>query len=84
VTVDDPALEAKLQAVREGTEYRVALTYSPTGRETASIVRRMLTLTTDDPRQPIFKIPVTVLLPRKPPGAARDVDGASRTAGTGR
>jgi hypothetical protein len=56
VSVDDPKLQAKLETVREGREYRVALTYS--GGYPAGTVRKTLSITTDDPKQPELIVPI--------------------------
>jgi hypothetical protein len=56
VSVDDPKLLTKLETVHPGQEYRVALTY--TGGYAAGTVRKTLTLTTDDPKQPELSIPI--------------------------
>lgn len=69
VSVDDPKLEAKLLTLREGEEYRVVLTY--TGGWDGGLVRRTLTIATDDPKQPEIRIPVEAVLPQTPPPARR-------------
>ncbi len=66
VSVDDPKLETTLETVREGQEYRVVVTYN--GGWEGPVVRKTLTVTTDDAKQPEFKIPVQAMLP--PPAAA--------------
>jgi hypothetical protein len=56
VAVSDPHLAAKLETVRDGAEYRVTVTYAggwDTGRR-----QQTLTVTTDDPKQPVIEIPV--------------------------
>jgi hypothetical protein len=54
--IDDPKLQAKLETVREGQEYRVTVSYL--GGWPAGVVQRTLTMTTDDSKQPEIKIPV--------------------------
>jgi uncharacterized protein DUF1573 len=66
VSVDDPKLETQLETVQEGQEYRVLVTYN--GGWEGPVVRKTLTVTTDDAKQPEFKIPVQAMLP--PPTAA--------------
>jgi hypothetical protein len=61
VAVDDPQLSAKVETVREGAEYRVTVTYAG-GWETTGMRRQTLTVTTDDPQQPVIKIPVQASL----------------------
>ncbi len=56
VTADDPKLKARLETIRAGAEYRITVTYA-TGRD-AMQHRRTLTVTTDDPKQPLLRIPV--------------------------
>jgi hypothetical protein len=60
ISVDDPKLAAKLETVREGEEYRITVTYAG-GWETG-LVRKTLTVTTDDPKQPVFRIPIQALI----------------------
>jgi uncharacterized protein DUF1573 len=61
VAVDDPKLETKLETIRDGREYRVMVTYN--GGWEGGTVKRMLTVTTDDPKQPELKVPVQAILP---------------------
>jgi hypothetical protein len=72
VAVDDPKLAAKLETVRDGAEYRVAVTYA--GGWEAGVKRRTLTLATDDPQQPTITVPVQAIMQPKseatPPAAA--------------
>jgi hypothetical protein len=67
-TVDDPKLEAEVRTLREGEEYRVILTY--TGGWAGGTIRRALTVTTDDPKQPEIRIPVEATLPQTSPRTA--------------
>jgi hypothetical protein len=55
-SIDDPKLKAKVEAVRDGQEYRVTVSYL--GGWTAGVINRTLKLTTDDPKQPELQIPV--------------------------
>jgi hypothetical protein len=67
VAVDDPNLAPKLETVRDGAEYRVTVTYAggwDTGRR-----RQKLTVTTDDPKQPVIEIPVQAVVQAKIPDA---------------
>jgi hypothetical protein len=74
VAVDDPKLDAKVETVRDGLEYRVTVKYS--GGWTQDRVQKTLTVTTDDAKQPELKIPVLGMTQRPPqfqtiaPGAA--------------
>jgi len=63
VTVHDPHLAAKLETVREGMEYRVNVTYA--GGWDAGRQRQTLTVTTDDPKQPVIEIPVQAAVQAK-------------------
>jgi uncharacterized protein DUF1573 len=67
VSADDPKLEAKLEPVREGQEYRVTVSY--TGGWDVGTVQRTLTITTDDPKQPEIKVPVHAIV--QSPAVAR-------------
>jgi hypothetical protein len=63
VTVNDSHLTTKLETVRDGAEYRVTLTYAGgwhTGRR-----RQLLTVTTDDPKQPVIEVPVQAVVQAK-------------------
>lgn len=62
VSVDDPKLQTKLDTVREGQEYQVTVTYA--GGWQADRTQKMLTVTTDDPKQPELKIPVMAIVQR--------------------
>jgi hypothetical protein len=62
VAVDDEKLEAKLETLKNGREYRVLITYH--GGWEAGLVRKTLTVTTDDPKQPQIRVPVQVALPQ--------------------
>jgi hypothetical protein len=64
VTVDDEKLEAKLETLKIGREYRVLITYN--GGWEAGLVRKTLTVSTDDPKQPQIRVPVQVALPQPP------------------
>jgi hypothetical protein len=59
-TLDDPKLAAKLETVRDGAEYRVTVTYA--GGWEPGFIRKTLTVTTDDPRQSVIKIPVQAVV----------------------
>lgn len=59
-SVDDPKLQAKLETVRDGAEYRVTVTYS--GGWEPGIIRKTLTLTTDDPKQPVITVPIQAVV----------------------
>jgi hypothetical protein len=59
-TVDDPKLQAKLETAREGQEYRVRLSYH--GGWGVGQVQKTLTLATDDPKQPLIKVPVLAIV----------------------
>ncbi len=59
-TVDDPKLEAWLETVHAGEEYRVTVTYAG-GWETG-LVKKTLTVITDDPKQPVLKIPIQAVV----------------------
>jgi uncharacterized protein DUF1573 len=56
VAVSDPHLAAKLETVRDGAEYRVTVTYA--GGWDPGRRQQTLTVTTDDPQQPVIEIPV--------------------------
>jgi Protein of unknown function (DUF1573) len=60
VAVDDPHLVATLETVRDGAEYRVTVTYA--GGWDAGPRRQTLTVTTDDPKQPVIQIPVQAVV----------------------
>jgi hypothetical protein len=63
VTANDPNLTPKRETVRDGAEYRVTVTYAggwDTGRQV-----RSLTVTTDDPKQPVIEIPVQAFVQAK-------------------
>jgi hypothetical protein len=60
VAADDPKLQAKLETVRDGLEYRVTVSYG--GGWEAGVVQKQVTVTTDDPKQPELKIPVHAML----------------------
>lgn len=63
VTVDDPKLQPKLETVREGAEYRITVTYA--GGWDLGVANKTLTVTTDDAKQPILKIPVQAVVQEK-------------------
>jgi len=63
ITVNDPNLAAKLETVREGAEYRVTVSYS--GGWDPGVRRETLTVTTDDPKQPVIEIPVRAAVQAK-------------------
>jgi hypothetical protein len=56
VVVSDPHLSSKLETVRDGAEYRVTVTYTGGWDPGRSV--RTLTVTTDDPKQPVIEIPI--------------------------
>lgn len=60
VTSDDPKLQGKLESIREGAEYRLTVTYS--GNWEPGPARKTLTVTTDDPEQPVLKIPIQAVI----------------------
>lgn len=60
VAVDDPHLMAGLETVRDGAEYRVTVTYA--GGWDAGPRRQTLTITTDDPKQPVIQVPVQAVV----------------------
>jgi hypothetical protein len=64
--VDDPKLQARLETVRGGQEYRVFVRYG--GGWDAGQVRKTLTVATDDPAQPVIKVPVLATV-QSPPAA---------------
>jgi hypothetical protein len=58
--VSDPHLSSQLETVRDGAEYRVTVTYTggwETGRR-----QQTLTVTTDDPKQPVIEVPVQAIV----------------------
>jgi len=59
-SLDDPKLVAKLETVRDGAEYRVTVTYA--GGWEPGFIRKTLTVTTDDPKQSVIKIPVQAVV----------------------
>lgn len=59
-TVDDPKVQARLQTVRDGAEYLVTVTYA--GGWEPGIIRKTLTITTDDPKQPVITVPVQAVV----------------------
>jgi len=68
VTVDDAKVQARLETVRDGHEYRVVLTYS--GGWEVGAVRRTVSVTTDDARQPVLNIPLEAEVRIQAAGAA--------------
>jgi hypothetical protein len=60
VAVDDEKLQAKLETVRDGSEYRITVTYA--GGWDTGLVKKTLTVTTDDPKQPVIDIPVQAVI----------------------
>jgi hypothetical protein len=63
VAVTDPNLAATLETVRDGAEYRVTVTYA--GGWDTGLRRQTLTVTTDDPKQPVIEIPVQAVVQAK-------------------
>lgn len=63
VTVNDPALAIRLETVRDGAEYLVTVTYL--GGWDTGLRRKTLTVTTDDPKQPVIEIPVQAVVQAK-------------------
>jgi hypothetical protein len=53
---DDPSVRVAVEPVKEGSRYRLVATY--TGGRKIGLLKQMITVTTDDPRQPVLKIPV--------------------------
>ncbi len=62
VAVDDPKLQAKLETVQEGKEYRVTVSYA--GGWVGDRTQKTLTVTTDDAKQPEIKVPVLATVQR--------------------
>src|SRR5205823_4616918 len=60
VTTGDPKLLAKLETVRQGLEYRVTLTYA--GGWKPGVVKRTLTVRTDDLKQREIKVPIQAVV----------------------
>ena len=56
--------------MRAGAEYRVTVTYTG-GWDTTGLRRQMLTVTTDDPKQPVIEIPVQAAIQAKVASARR-------------
>src|SRR5262249_36865736 len=52
--------------VREGQEYQISLTYA--GGWEPGLVKKTLTVTTDDPKQPLIKVPVQASVQAEVPG----------------
>lgn len=69
VAVNDPHLTAKLETLRDGVEYRVTVTYAG-GWDTGARLET-LTVTTDDPKQPVIEIPVQAVVQAKIANAPR-------------
>ncbi len=71
-SVDDPKLKVEVRPAIAGSDYRINLTY--TGGWEAGLLHRTLTVTTDDPKQPVLTIPVQAMVqnpaanPISPPG----------------
>jgi hypothetical protein len=63
VAVSDPHLAPKLETVRDGAEYRVTVTYA--GGWDSGRRRQTLTVTTDDPKQPVIEIPIQAVVQPK-------------------
>src|SRR2546422_1110663 len=59
-TVDDPKLQTKLQTIQEGQQYQISLTYA--GGWEPGLVKKTLTVTTDDPKQPTIKVPLQAMV----------------------
>jgi hypothetical protein len=76
-TADDPKLQVKLETVREGAEYRVTVTY-PGG---CGLVRKTLTIKTDDPKQQVITIPIQAVI-QEPQVAGQDKPVEIRAGGT--
>jgi Protein of unknown function (DUF1573) len=60
VESDDPLIKVKVEPVEAGTRYKLLVTYG--GGWKSGLVRQNLTVTTDDPRQPVLKIPVQAVI----------------------
>lgn len=56
VSTDDPNLQIKQEAVQEGRQYRLTVTYK--GGWAAGNIRSKITVQTDDPQQSEFEVPV--------------------------
>jgi hypothetical protein len=69
-TMDDSEVQAELEAVQEGQQYRVTLTYA--GGWEPGLRQKVLVVTTDDPKQREIRIPVQVMV-QGPPGAGTTV-----------
>jgi hypothetical protein len=67
VAVNDPKLTSKLETVRDGAEYRVTVTY--TGGWDTGLRQQTLTVTTDDPQQPVIQVPVQAVVQASLPDA---------------
>jgi Protein of unknown function (DUF1573) len=67
VSVDDPKLTARLETVREGFEYHIFVSYA--GGWDPGVVRKSLTITTDDPKQPSLVVPVQATIESQEAGA---------------
>jgi hypothetical protein len=63
ITVSDPKLSPRLETIRDGAEYRVTVSYA--GGWDAGVQRRTLTVTTDDPKQPVIEIGVQAAVQAK-------------------
>jgi hypothetical protein len=63
VTSSDPRLGARLDTVRDGAEYRLTVSYA--GGWDPGVQRRRLTVTTDDPKQPVIEIGVQAAIQAK-------------------
>jgi hypothetical protein len=68
VTIDDAKLQTKLETVRDGSEYRVTVTYA--GGWDTGLTKKMLTITTDDRKQPVIEVPVQAVIQTKTAEAA--------------
>jgi hypothetical protein len=64
VSVEDPQVTPLLETVRDGSEYRVTLTY--TGGWIPGTKQTLLTVLTDDPAQPTLRIPVQAVIQAGP------------------
>ena len=57
VASDDPKLQIQQETVKDGSQYRLTVTYK--GGWPAGAVRGNISVETDDPRQSTIEIPVT-------------------------
>ena len=68
VAVDDPKLRSTLRTVQDGQQYQISVSYA--GGWEPGLVRKTLTVTTDDPRQREIEVPVQAIVERPTPPLA--------------